>query len=501
VVSLVELAHGGAAGVIGGISTAAAAPASGLRDRDIALGLDDVDSLTMMSIEDRAVVGGFLSSLTGGRIVVLYAARASMAWLAPVTFGADVHVLPALDPDSAIELASTIPPADHPAPLVTLGHDPGWTGIPGVVRALTTCADEERDALRAALFGGAPDRLVHLPEVADALQILEPESMAVLPYLAPLTRAVPLALLDALHDELGAHGPGLDAATFAIIELDQAGLARETRPGHIELHPLLLAHLRAGQRVDPELERAWAAIWLREAPVLWSASQMDTTPGLRSAADVAARHHLPSIEWAVHAGVRHGMDVTFALGVVANILSHDERWQDLHHLATTVTTALRGHGAPPHAVGAAIDLQAFASLKLDHTAEAQRCYVEALDLFADVPALAASVHHQLGRLTQDDEPAVAERHFRRAIELAGPTGQPAGRALHQLGYIAQQRGRSDEARHLFAAAANVFETIADKPAGPAASTRERSRPRKWATSMPLPPFATRRCLSGSCYGT
>ena len=455
--------------------------------------LDNLESITgsplavpnALSPEEQGKLRAFLSRLRGGRTLVLFGSRGGEDWLAPATFGVNVHTLQGLDAEAASDLAERVlvrhgATARRKEPkfrdLMTL-----LAGYPLALEVVlanlkTRSPTEVLAALEegaAGLDAGGADKtenILHCIEYSHGN--LSAEAQGLLACLAPFTGVIFQPMLDTYAQQLRAQPP-LAHLPFGhwqavLKEAIDWGLltADPDVPGFLRIQPVLPYFLRqhlseparAAEReaIETAFRQHYDGVTRAVSGLLRSKEAQERTRG-RFFAD----REYTNFSTALRLALRQQVSIRKPFVLLSHYLDvvHDEpRGLELADMVIEGLSAWPEEkltGRLGLELIGAIDNAAKRYLLLKRYPEAEAGYKRALKMWTRAAEaepewrkLGSSIYHQLGIVAQEQRRwAEAEGYYKQALAIKVEFNDRHSQAstYHQLGRVAQEQRRWAEA--------------------------------------------------------
>ncbi|WP_426960255.1 tetratricopeptide repeat protein [Muricoccus radiodurans] len=489
------------------------AVAGELRARRQLIILDNLESVTAaplaiphsLDAQQRRDLHSFLKELIGGQTLVLLGSRGDEAWLAPGTFGDNVHQLEGLDPQAASALADAVLRRANAQARTK------ESAFRELLRLLAGYPLALQVVLPNLTRKSASDVLVELRQGLAELDVplgtdsslsrtrslmgcidyshghLDPEAQVLLLCFAPFAGVFDLDFLEGFQQELSREpalfGLHLDRLGAILEETRQLGLSQRdpSDPMVMHLQPALgwFLHTRlkteeASERREA-IERAFCRFYGDVALSIFRA-QRSGNPEHQLAARAIVEREYANLGTALQLAIKYRELVAPHYAALSHYLADTHDHTRALELGTLVLTELEQvphenlqESTAAEIVGVLEDLVTTQrSLRLFdqavQTSEKALFFLERItSLKPTLVAIGrASIRHQLGLIRQEQELfSEAEAHYRTAATIRLENGQvrAAADTQHQLGRLARLQGKLDVARIEYQKALEIYEGL------------------------------------------
>ncbi len=476
-----------------------------LRGRPHLLILDNLESITgaelaiqnTLSQEEQDKLRGFLSKLLGVKTLVLLGSRGGEEWLAPGTFGDNVHDLPGLDPEAASDLADVI--------LAKLGvtEYAGTEELQRLLRllagfplalevVLANLSHETPAEILAGLEAGdvkldSPDAQEKTRSILRCIDYshsnLSPDAQALLVCLAPFTSVVYEPILEKYAAELGKE-PVVADLPFdrwpeVLKEATSWGLMspHPVGGGFLQLQPIFPYFLRnrlqdANQSgVREAVQAAFRRLYDQLADQMYGLLESKEAQE-KQLGQALVKLEYENLSTALNLALDAQVSILEPYRALSGYLDTTQDQKRGLELGETVLSRLEDYPEESLAgqLGAefvgVIDDIASRQLLLKQYERAQSSYEKALSIWLknkgfdarEIRRRSASIYHQLGRVAEEQrEWEQAEQHYRKALEIKIEFNDRYSQAstYHQLGRVAEEQRKWEQAEQHYRKALEI----------------------------------------------
>lgn len=474
-----------------------------LRARRCLLVLDNLESVTGEHLAigqslpegERQNLREFLSKLRGGQTLVLMGSRSDEAWLAPDTFGDNVHALRGLDPEARTSFAEEILRSVGADPkelrasreyreLLDLlaGHPLAMQVVLANLKAKTPA--EVLKALRegdVALDQGGNRTESILKCIDYSHTNLSAEARHLLQCLAPFTRVVFLPALGKYVELLQQQSELADLPWWhldrVLAEADRWGLAKAEGP-FLHLQPVFPFFLRS-RAADASRKAAVETAFRKHYQDLCAAVSQglqSKDPQKRQVGRMMARLEYENASRALDLSLAAQDSILQPYRVLSGYLDETKDNTTGLALAEKVIAGLEKY--PKEALEGQIGLEMVGAvdgaakrfLLLKRYTEAKAAYEQAIEILranrgGGSQSVLRLIYHQLGVVAQQQRQwAEAGWNYREALRIGEEFNDRYGQArtYHQLGMVAEEQQQWAEAEGNYREALRIKEEFNDR---------------------------------------